>query len=115
MVKNVLIVVGGIAGLFLVYAFLVPQLQNPNQRLPDATACTMDAKMCPDGSYVGRIAPRCEFAPCPNVTPRADVNPIPRPIESEPVFCTADAKICPDGTGVGRVGPNCEFAPCPGE
>lgn len=30
-----------------------------------AVACTMDAKMCPDGSYVGRTAPNCEFAPCP--------------------------------------------------
>lgn len=27
--------------------------------------CTMDAKVCPDGSSVGRIAPNCEFAPCP--------------------------------------------------
>ncbi len=27
--------------------------------------CTMDAKMCPDGSYVGRVAPNCEFAACP--------------------------------------------------
>jgi len=26
--------------------------------------CTMDAMMCPDGSYVGRIAPNCDFAPC---------------------------------------------------
>jgi hypothetical protein len=32
---------------------------------PQATACTMDAKACPDGSYVGRIAPNCEFAACP--------------------------------------------------
>lgn len=29
-------------------------------------ACTMDAKMCPDGTYVGRTGPACEFAPCPN-------------------------------------------------
>ena len=28
-------------------------------------ACTADAKICPDGSAVGRIAPDCEFAPCP--------------------------------------------------
>jgi hypothetical protein len=28
-------------------------------------ACTMDAKQCPDGSYVGRIPPDCEFTPCP--------------------------------------------------
>ncbi len=27
-------------------------------------ACTMDAKMCPDGSYVGRSGPNCEFK-CP--------------------------------------------------
>lgn len=29
------------------------------------TACTMDAKLCPDGSAVGRSGPNCEFAPCP--------------------------------------------------
>ncbi len=27
-------------------------------------ACTMEAKICPDGSYVGRTGPRCEFSPC---------------------------------------------------
>ena len=27
--------------------------------------CTMDAKQCPDGSYVSRQGPNCEFAPCP--------------------------------------------------
>lgn len=27
-------------------------------------ACTQEAKQCPDGSYVGRIAPDCNFAPC---------------------------------------------------
>lgn len=30
-------------------------------------ACTMDAKICPDGSAVGRQGPHCEFAPCPNL------------------------------------------------
>jgi len=24
----------------------------------------LDAKMCPDGSFVGRVAPTCEFATC---------------------------------------------------
>lgn len=28
-------------------------------------ACTMDAKLCPDGSAVGRTGPNCEFAECP--------------------------------------------------
>lgn len=27
--------------------------------------CTMEAKLCPDGSYVGRTGPKCEFTPCP--------------------------------------------------
>lgn len=60
--------------------------------------CTMDAKLCPDGSFVGRILPNCEFAPCP---------------EPELVVCTQEAMICPDGSTVGRTGPNCEFTPCP--
>jgi predicted lipoprotein with Yx(FWY)xxD motif len=28
-------------------------------------ACTAEAKICPDGSAVGRTGPDCEFAPCP--------------------------------------------------
>ena len=28
-------------------------------------ACTQEAKLCPDGSYVGRTGPMCEFAACP--------------------------------------------------
>lgn len=28
-------------------------------------ACTMEALMCPDGSFVGRSGPKCEFAACP--------------------------------------------------
>lgn len=30
-------------------------------------ACTMEAKLCPDGSYVGRSGPQCAFAECPPV------------------------------------------------
>lgn len=30
-------------------------------------ACTMEAKLCPDGSSVGRSGPNCEFAECPTV------------------------------------------------
>ncbi|MEK7612282.1 MAG: hypothetical protein AAB407_02995 [Patescibacteria group bacterium] len=29
-------------------------------------ACTMEARECPDGSFVGRGGPKCEFAACPN-------------------------------------------------
>jgi hypothetical protein len=27
--------------------------------------CTQDAQECPDGTFVGRSGPNCEFAPCP--------------------------------------------------
>ena len=29
--------------------------------------CTQETKLCPDGSYVSRIPPQCDFAPCPEV------------------------------------------------
>ena len=32
---------------------------------PPGAECTMEAKLCPDGSYVGRVPPNCEFAECP--------------------------------------------------
>jgi hypothetical protein len=35
----------------------------------DNVACTYDAKICPDGSAVGRSGPKCEFAPCPTPKP----------------------------------------------
>jgi hypothetical protein len=31
----------------------------------DDVFCTEDAKICPDGTGVGRVPPSCEFAPCP--------------------------------------------------
>ena len=34
----------------------------------EIVACTMDAMQCPDGSYVGRVPPSCEFAACPGPT-----------------------------------------------
>lgn len=61
-------------------------------------ACTEEAKQCPDGSYVSRTGPNCEFAPCPSGGNTA---------------CPQDAKQCPNGSYVSRTGPNCEFAPCP--
>lgn len=31
-----------------------------------AIACTQEAKLCPDGSYIGRTGPNCQFAVCPS-------------------------------------------------
>jgi hypothetical protein len=35
-------------------------------------ACTMEAKLCSDGSYVGRTEPNCEFASCPSDEGKAE-------------------------------------------
>jgi hypothetical protein len=47
----------------LVVGFLSWFFYFKNKNL--GVACTMDAMACPDGSFVGRIAPKCEFAKCP--------------------------------------------------
>jgi hypothetical protein len=63
---------------FLSLIFLLTGCQvNPvNKIIPPApVACTMEAKLCPDGSAVGRSGQNCEFAPCPEVattTPEAN-------------------------------------------
>jgi|GEM_PF-3169363 len=59
-------------------------------------ACTMEAKICPDGTSVGRVPPKCEFAPCGGSN----------------VKCIADVKKCSNGKYAKRVPPNCEFTPC---
>jgi len=43
---------------------------------PQQKACTLEAKLCPDGSSVGRSGPNCEFSSCPSQesTPSADVS-----------------------------------------
>lgn len=47
----------------------VPPVTDIDGREPapidGGVACTMEAKLCPDGSYVGRTGLNCEFTPCP--------------------------------------------------
>lgn len=64
-IAALLMVVAGLVG----YSIGVRVAPEEEQILPqpEAVACTMEAKMCPDGSYVGRIGPSCEFAACPAV------------------------------------------------
>ena len=84
----------------------------------DGVACTMEALECPDGSYVGRSGPNCEFAACPTlpVPPAAEIPAPDTPVSSgdeDTVMCTMDARQCSDGSFVGRVAPGCAFAACP--
>lgn len=45
---------------------------SPSSSPSPGVACTLDAKICPDGSSVGRTPPSCEFAPCPTSTPASE-------------------------------------------
>ena len=56
----VLIIVGVLALGGGIYYFLVKNSQKP-------ISCTQEAKLCPDGSYVSRTGPNCEFTQCPDV------------------------------------------------
>lgn len=50
---------------FLVGGFVFGSKEN----FVNKKTCTMEAKVCPDGTSVGRTGPNCEFASCPKVTP----------------------------------------------
>jgi hypothetical protein len=43
----------------------LPKEEAKNQQKP--VACTEEAKLCSDGSVVGRTGPNCEFVACPYV------------------------------------------------
>lgn len=60
-----------------VYSVYFSDISNLEQRkilssfeltTDNQVACTMEAKICPDGSYVSRTGPKCEFTPCPTPT-----------------------------------------------
>ena len=49
------------------FSFFIQDTTSPVSDTNEQTACTMEAKLCPDGSYVGRSGPNCEFAACPEM------------------------------------------------
>lgn len=54
--------------LLLALACLVPACASKPTTPPSdqPIACSTEAKICPDGSGVGRTGPNCEFAACPD-------------------------------------------------
>ena len=45
--------------------FIISCTTDINNSNNTDTACTADAKLCPDGTAVRRVGPNCEFAECP--------------------------------------------------
>jgi hypothetical protein len=63
--------------------------RSPSITSPMGGICTQDAKRCPDGSYVSRIAPSCAFAACPSAIPLASSTP---PVQTQvPVASSTQA------------------------
>ncbi len=60
----VVVVLIGIAGAFYFYT---PKDAPVEVVEGTPIACTKEAKICPDGSSVGRTGPKCEFTACPTV------------------------------------------------
>lgn len=69
-----ILIIGGVGGYFIGRSSVIlptdtpPKLINPIPPTPQETACTLEARICPDGSPVGRVPPNCKFAPCPDQT-----------------------------------------------
>ncbi len=55
----IFIIVIGVGGFLYRNTF-----EHPVATAPLPVACTMEAKLCPDGTSVGRSGPNCTFAPC---------------------------------------------------
>lgn len=77
-----LIVVALVVGVFYVLA-----QNNP----VGPVACTTEAKICPDGSSVGRTGPNCEFAACPAVSTT---------VEQESVVAALNQRILKSGVHI---------------
>lgn len=61
----------GIIVLVVIATIWILQAQKVEAPI-DGIACTQEAKLCPDGSAVGRTGPQCEFAECPSSSGSTD-------------------------------------------
>ena len=65
---------------------------------PSRINCPADAKLCPDGSSVGRALPNCEFAQCPSANISCDYdNPDKQYIQKNPEQCQVIRYLCVQG------------------
>lgn len=67
-VISIVIIITAFLGIASILMSALPQPHTAQ------VACTMEAKLCPDGSSVGRSGPKCEFATCP--TEKTSLTPL---------------------------------------
>jgi len=60
-ISIIVVLAVSVIGVVLAYQYyFMPKISDQKP-----IACTKEAKICPDGSTVGRTGPNCEFTPCP--------------------------------------------------
>lgn len=89
MQKRTLLIICIMCALVVVFALTRTPAEAP------VVGCTLDAKICPDATAVGRTGPNCEFAACPilNEDPLIVINtPKPQQELSSPISITGKAR-----------------------
>lgn len=78
--RIIILILGScILALILAFFFLEKRTRNyfpSNAPIePTPVVCSQDVKECPDGSFVSRVAPNCEFSSCPEIDSRRNNRP----------------------------------------
>lgn len=80
-ILSAIVIIASIIGVGSYYLGKTSNKQNPQTTTSKSQGCTQEAKLCPDGSSVGRTGPNCEFALCPATT--IQPTSIPKKVDSE--------------------------------
>ena len=68
MQKKIIILIAIVILLLIFSGYFLFQYRSSVDNQQKAVVCTIEAKLCPDGSYVGRVGPNCDFTQCPDLT-----------------------------------------------
>lgn len=63
------------SGIYFSLNSKLDKIMKTKKTSPTPAACTLEAMQCPDGSYVSKTGPNCEFALCPTLKPNPTIGP----------------------------------------
>lgn len=88
----IILIVAIVVAAVAVAGFVVWFNSSDLPKQDDVVYCTMEAKLCSDGSYAGRTGPKCEFAPCPKEDLIRVFAPMANEEISSPLIIKGDAR-----------------------
>lgn len=62
---NKIVIITFVILLITLGLFFYKNTKNEDTNNRNEESCTTEAKLCPDGTAVGREGPNCEFSACP--------------------------------------------------